>query len=88
MPKDMNSSFKLHEMSPAVDSTGELITTNSPSLLKEKAAYLERKNKPKITDFEIKQVIGIGNFGKVFQAYNTKDHRQCALKVLKKESVA
>jgi serine/threonine protein kinase len=34
------------------------------------------------------EVIGVGNFGKVFKAYNTKAKRHCALKVLLKESVA
>jgi len=34
------------------------------------------------------EVVGIGNFGKVFKAYNTKAKRRCALKVLLKESVA
>lgn len=44
--------------------------------------------KPKITDFELMEVVGIGNFGKVHKALNKKDNRIVALKVLKKESVA
>ena len=34
------------------------------------------------------EIVGIGNFGKVHKAYNNKSNRLCALKVLKKESVA
>lgn len=44
--------------------------------------------KPKITDFELEGVAGIGNFGKVLKAYNKREKRVCALKVLRKESVA
>jgi serine/threonine protein kinase len=59
----------------------------SPSpLLKE--AKKEKAVKPKITDFDIMEVVGIGNFGKVHKAYNKKSERIVALKVLKKESVA
>ena len=47
-----------------------------------------RPVKPTITDFEIEGVVGIGNFGKVHKAYNTRDGRVCALKALRKESVA
>jgi hypothetical protein len=89
--KDFNSTYKLNEASPSVhvESTQDLYTANSPTLVKEKAAALERRNKPKITDFEVRQVIGIGNFGKVHFAINKKEKgRPCALKVLKKESVA
>lgn len=32
--------------------------------------------------------MGIGNFGKVYKANNKKERRNCALKVLLKESVA
>ena len=88
--KDFNSTYKLNEVSPSVhgESTHDLQTGNSPALIKEKAAALEKKNKPKVTDFEIKEVIGIGNFGKVHYARNKKENRPCALKILKKESVA
>jgi serine/threonine protein kinase len=44
--------------------------------------------KSKISDFELKEVVGIGNFGKVHKAFNLKKNRTCALKVLIKESVA
>lgn len=44
--------------------------------------------KPKIQDFELDVIVGIGNFGKVYKAYNKKENRFCALKVLEKESVA
>ncbi|MGB1599220.1 MAG: hypothetical protein ACPIOQ_41105, partial [Promethearchaeia archaeon] len=47
-----------------------------------------KATKPKITDFELEGVIGIGNFGKVHKAFNKKELRVCALKVLRKESVA
>jgi|TARA_B110000305_G_C19326924_1_gene581911 serine/threonine protein kinase len=47
-----------------------------------------KNNKPKISNFELYEVIGIGNFGKVVKAYNKKEKRLCALKVLNKESVA
>jgi serine/threonine protein kinase len=32
--------------------------------------------------------VGIGGFGKVHKAFNNKSGRTCALKILKKESVA
>ena len=48
----------------------------------------EKLLKPKITDFELEGIIGFGNFGKVHKAYNKRDKRVCALKVLRKESVA
>ena len=44
--------------------------------------------KSKIQDFDLNEVIGIGNFGKVHKAYNHRLKRVCALKVLVKESVA
>jgi len=45
--------------------------------------------KPKITDFDVQEVVGIGGFGRVYKAINKKENnRVCALKVLKKESVA
>jgi serine/threonine protein kinase len=42
----------------------------------------------KITDFELYECIGIGNFGKVHKSLNKVHNRICALKILKKESVA
>lgn len=47
-----------------------------------------KKDKPKISNFEFYELIGIGNFGKVVKAYNKKEKRMCALKVLNKENVA
>ena len=44
--------------------------------------------RPKVSDFEIQELIGIGNFGTVHKACNNKDQRECALKIIKKESVA
>ena len=60
--------------------------TNESPLLRE--IKKEKAVKPKITDFELMEVVGIGNFGKVHKAFNNKAQRLCALKVLKKESVA
>jgi len=42
----------------------------------------------KITDFELYECVGIGNFGKVHKALNKVHNRICAIKILKKESVA
>ena len=47
-----------------------------------------KANRPKITDFDLQEIVGIGNFGKVHKAYNNRDKRICAIKILKKESVA
>lgn len=47
-----------------------------------------KANKPKITDFELQEVVGTGNFGKVHKAYNNRDKRVCAIKILKKEGVS
>lgn len=49
---------------------------------------LKNEPKPKITDFKLDKVIGIGHFGKVLKAWNKSQKRWVALKVLKKESVA
>lgn len=46
------------------------------------------KEKPKRADYEIQEMIGAGNFAKVFKAYNNKNQRPCALKILRKENVA
>jgi hypothetical protein len=48
----------------------------------------EKVVKPKITDFDLMEIVGIGNFGKVHKAYNKRTEKVVALKVLKKESVA
>jgi serine/threonine protein kinase len=48
----------------------------------------EKKNRPKITDFELGEIIGIGNFGKVYKAWNKKTEKFVALKALIKEGVA
>ena len=46
------------------------------------------RSRPKVSDFEIQELIGIGNFGKVHKAFNNRDQRVCALKIITKESVA
>ena len=46
------------------------------------------QEKMKITDFDILECIGIGNFGHVHKAINKVKNRTVALKILKKESVA
>jgi len=76
---------------PRGSSTAELGTAlmGSPFSVKEKGLSPEpKKIKPKITDFDILEVVGIGNFGEVHKAFNKKENRVCALKALRKESVA
>jgi len=41
-----------------------------------------KKEKPRLEDFELRDAVGIGNFGKVYKAFNKKADRLCALKVL------
>lgn len=55
---------------------------------REKGLSILRLKRPKISDFEVQQVIGVGNFGRVHKAFNIRDDRVCALKILRKESVA
>jgi serine/threonine protein kinase len=43
--------------------------------------------KAQISDFKILDLVGTGNFGKVHKAFNLKQNRECALKILLKESV-
>lgn len=62
----------------------------SPLMKRDKhlnAAKIEQE-KMKITDFDILECIGIGNFGHVHKAFNKIHNRTVALKILKKESVA
>ena len=47
-----------------------------------------KNEKSKIEDFEIREIVGAGNFGKVYKAYNKRTEKWVALKKLKKESVA
>ena len=44
--------------------------------------------KMRITDFELGQVVGAGNFAKVYKSFNKKTQEWVALKVVKKENVA
>jgi serine/threonine protein kinase len=58
-------------------------------VLKSEAKLSEtQKRKPKIDDFEMKEIIGIGNFGRVIKALNKIDNKFRALKIVSKESVA
>ena len=79
MIENMNSAAKSKEL--------DNFEPNSPLVIKDE---LKRKPmpKPKISDFEIGEIVGIGNFGKVYKAFNKLTEKVCALKVLKKESVA
>ena len=64
-----------------------LLKASSPLIRRIDSKDKPKEIKPKITDFEIYEVIGMGNFGKVQKAYNKKSKRMCALKVISKESV-
>ena len=44
--------------------------------------------KADISDFQIQELVGTGNFGKVHKALNLKQNRECALKIILKESIA
>ena len=48
----------------------------------------EGSSKPKISDFELQEVIGLGNFGKVIKAFNKMTNKLVALKVLNKDNIA
>jgi hypothetical protein len=52
-----------------------------------KSARETAKYKPQIQDFEGLELIGAGNFGKVFKAYNKVTREVSALKQLPKENV-
>lgn len=72
--------------------SNEAATTPVPELnqidLMKTSADRKRYKKPKIDDFEIKEMIGIGHFGRVHRAINKKENnRVCALKILEKASV-
>ena len=72
MLEQMNSGHRSREL--------EVLDQGSPLIMKENktAEFGEIKlkkhhlPKPKITDFEIHEVVGIGNFGKVYKATNKK----------------
>ena len=91
MLEQMNSGHKLKELDNMLDQSSPLIIKyhkHELEIIKLKKEQSLREQRPKISDFEINEVVGIGNFGKVYKAYNKKYERICALKVLKKESVA
>ena len=44
--------------------------------------------KPMISNFDLYEQIGEGNFGRVVRAYNKRDDRIVALKILPKEDIA
>ena len=68
-------------------SAAEFGLHGSPLVIKESVSPV-KKVKPKITDFDILEVVGTGCLGLVNKAFNKIEQRTCALKVLKKESVA
>ena len=47
-----------------------------------------RDEKIRLDDFNMGELIGVGNFARVYKAYNKITQKESALKVLKKESVA
>ena len=47
-----------------------------------------KKTRPKISDFKLEGVVGVGNFGRVYKAINRQANRTVALKILVKEGVA
>ena len=51
-------------------------------------APARKATRPKISDFRLEGIVGVGNFGKVHKAYNLREDRVVALKMLVKESVA
>lgn len=53
----------------------------------EESVYMINDPKPAITDFKMKEKIGVGNFGVVCKAHNAKLNRISALKIIKKESI-
>ena len=44
-----------------------------------------KQEKPKISDFELEGVIALGNFGTLHKAFNKRELRVCALKVLRND---
>ena len=90
MLAQFNASSRAPELNFELTETAVVAAGGSPSKEKEKAgAVVAKAEKPKITDFEMQEVVGIGGFGRVYKAINKKENdRVCALKVLKKESVA
>ena len=44
--------------------------------------------KPNINHFDLFEQIGEGNFGRVVRAFNKRDEREIALKILPKENIA
>ena len=78
----MTMSLLLDETNTAADTKSYHVRSTNDNRRK------EEDDKPKIEDFEIGQVVGAGNFAKVYKAFNKKSEEWVVLKVLKKESVA
>lgn len=86
MLAQFNASNRAPELNNDIEEPSEAA---SPTKQKEKFSLTIKGDKPKITDFDVQEVVGIGGFGRVYKAINKKEgNRVCALKVLKKESVA
>lgn len=74
--------------SPLNNESKTEFTSNWPESKYNTESKIREPEKPNIEDFEVGQIIGMGNFSKVYKALNTKTNTWVALKVMKKESVA
>ena len=66
------------------------VNVSKTTVAQESATLEEMKTvrrKPQISDFILKETIGFGNFGKVVLAFNTLTNTECALKIIRKDSI-
>ena len=68
--------------------TSALISLNKPTIITPSLLTGQKHHGVNVDDFEIGQVVGAGNFSKVYKAFNKKSEQWVVLKVLRKESVA